>query len=665
MSSPNRYKRRTIHFEFTVLSSSLSRQLLSRCKYNQGMMKYYHIITRELPWHLDCSSINAYPVIPVKDVFEEWIRERRYGIDEPNGDGTPEHSCNANSTGGNTGTDDAGRSDIPIGQFIDMQLENFEEEPGSNERRPMYAEQEIEIEYGRTEHGYEEGINQFCEQFDIESLQYGKVTVARFGNGIIRTYDERGSTITEIGKNADREIGQMEQVGEYRFDNSKNHYKFHTRPWKLAVFHWGTKSPHWHFIYVSKSGQWGHNSKFGRNIRKTAYKCQSIKCMSCLRQYLYSGNGRQVVQDILTPRDISACQCVLHQMRMAGYDSRYRDIMLSECEERGNQLFTMESSTSGMGVDGLGLSDVPGSSTFDQETQQLQLRSQHANNEDERHNNRRNRLGVHHNAAIKPKSLIVLLVEKRAFNEGSAQRVLSREIQGIEFLFQARAGEKLKTAVSFARVLVFQESREQRLARAKEYDLSIDPDCNDPFKVESLINLLLQFLNNNGIIASQFFNDTFLHYDRRMRKKNNLFFSGPPSTGKTMLMETLVNCHYNFTRLTGLNSGSSFNFSSLLHTNACFMDECKLTENQFEQWKLLAGGTPMATDVKYKEKHDIEDCVLYTCSNYPIEMYVNVPEARRAIESRTIEYKFHNVIENKFTLNTFVWDECWKRYKTG
>lgn len=117
------------------------------------------------------------------------------------------------------------------------------------------------------------------------------------------------------------------------------------------------------------------------------------------------------------------------------------------------------------------------------------------------------------------------------------------------------------------------------------------------------------------------------HYFALTKKKNNLFFMGPPSTGKTMIMESLVLMHYNYERLTGLTPNSPFNFSSLVNTNACFMDECKLTENQFEQWKLLASGQPMATDVKYKIRTPLTNCRLYTASNYNIDMYVNMPEA--------------------------------------
>lgn len=128
-----------------------------------------------------------------------------------------------------------------------------------------------------------------------------------------------------------------------------------------------------------------------------------------------------------------------------------------------------------------------------------------------------------------------------------------------------------------------------------------------------------------------------------------------------MIMESLVQLHYNYTRLTGLSPNSSFNFASLVHANACFMDECKLTDNQFEQWKLLAAGLPMSTDVKYKNRHDIENCVLYTASNYQIGDYLTTMEFRDAITERTIQYDFMKKTD-WIHMNAFVWEEFWKKY---
>lgn len=134
-------------------------------------------------------------------------------------------------------------------------------------------------------------------------------------------------------------------------------------------------------------------------------------------------------------------------------------------------------------------------------------------------------------------------------------------------------------------------------------------------------------------------------------KRNSLFFFGIPSTRKTMIMSSLIECQFNFCRLTGLTPNSSFNFRNLLHSNACFMDECKLTENQFEQWKLLASGMPVSTDVKYKDRCDIKKCILYTCSNYPIEMFCKVPNAKEAINERTITIHFRKQLQEYTTLS--------------
>lgn len=86
------------------------------------------------------------------------------------------------------------------------------------------------------------------------------------------------------------------------------------------------------------------------------------------------------------------------------------------------------------------------------------------------------------------------------------------------------------------------------------------------------------------------------------------------------------------------------------------MDECKLTDNQFEQWKLLAAGQPMSTDVKYKNRHDITNCVLYTASNYPITAYLTTADTQEAVRTRTIQYNFHK------NTHYFKWEEFWKQF---
>lgn len=91
-----------------------------------------------------------------------------------------------------------------------------------------------------------------------------------------------------------------------------------------------------------------------------------------------------------------------------------------------------------------------------------------------------------------------------------------------------------------------------------------------------------------------FARQTRRHFYGMTRKKITCSF-GSPSTGKTMRMKSLVEMHYNYAFITGLQSTSPFNFSSAYDRNEIFMDECKLADNQFEQWKLIAGTHPKNT----------------------------------------------------------------------
>lgn len=173
--------------------------------------------------------------------------------------------------------------------------------------------------------------------------------------------------------------------------------------------------------------------------------------------------------------------------------------------------------------------------------------------------------------------------------------------------------------------------------------------------------MLLDTLRQNGINEYNFARDTRRHFYGQTGKKNNLFFYGPPSTGKTMIMKSLVEMHYNYAILTGLQPTSPFNFASLYARNACFMDECKLTDNQYEQWKLLAGRQTMNTDVKYKNQHLIDNCVLYTASNYEIGTYIQAQSTNEAIRERTIKYTFLHK-QMYYELNPFIWEKYWERY---
>lgn len=484
----------------------------------------------------------------------------------------------------------------------------------------------------------------------------------RFRNGRCRTYTEcGGNSVGNKSNNNEVEPGIC-KVGTYTASSEGSLGKLYTGPYKLIAIHYGTRRPHWHLIYYSPNKQWGVNARLGRVIRGGTYKNKSVDCLSCLRQYLYSGNGRQVLQDILSEEHIETCQCAEHYCGMDSEDQWKNEAYEIDCAEGGDPIFRHESNAiqaeqqrmvdATLQTDG-STSRKPGYKFPSQKRNFLDEFQSGPNNNDARENQSINGRNT---------DIIILLCERGTFTESEAMAVFAKSHQGINLMCTKQYNEKIRNWVHIARVLVFQESLKQRFERAKkkfelENEALIHPGIIEETKLQ-----LKEIITRNKIDLIDFFKNTYKHFNGASKKKNNLFFLGPPSTGKTMIMTSLVECHFNYCRLTGLISNSSFNFSGLLHTNACLMDECKLTDNQFEQWKLLASGLPMSTDVKYKDRCDVMNVILYTCSNYPIEMYCNVPLAQDAVKSRTIKYELKEKCPWYIKISPHVWESCWADY---
>lgn len=378
-------------------------------------------------------------------------------------------------------------------------------------------------------------------------------------------------------------------------------------PWKLVVCHTGTKNVHWHFIYISSHSSFKNNSKLGKDIFYTKNKIQKINCIQCLYNYLHSGGGRQIIVDNMTDKYKYLLICEKHFNDLQDKVSFYGKE--NEYEEE-NLLRSIVAS------------DVKKTNSI-----------YYSNNE-----------------------LIELLIANRAFNESSARISLSKTLQGRNFMFKPKSNDTIKIAIQTAKIMIFQETPLERLKRSKIYFEKIYGVQN---YMEQLNNLNT-WLECNNIDKEMFAIITFKHFMKETGKKNNLFFKGPPSTGKSMIMQSLVSCHYNFTNLTGLIESSPFNFASLIYSNACFMDEIKVTDNHFEQWKLIASGQSCTTDVKYQEKCDISNCVLYTASNYDINMFCTVPHSKEAIEERTFTFEIQFPCKTHFTLSPNVWQIFWE-----
>lgn len=440
-------------------------------------------------------------------------------------------------------------------------------------------------------------------------------------------------------------------------------------PWKIISKHKNTRWPHYHIVYISRNKAWGHNSRFGTTIRQFEHKVTKITCIACLLVYLSPNDDREEYRNILTEEDKRAFRCVAHSLGL-NIESRQESPQYNPAHsERGNRLPSEQRSALHQIDQRMVETDSETDEILPHMGQFRRMESEQIFSESNLQQGGNQQYGVPKTGRFREyceanNELVLQLCEQRAFDEAEAQRVLCSTPEGIAVQFTKKFGERLRTAINISRILVFQEEPDKRIERCKRLQLKQNPEMETREQIESTVLKLEYILIQNQINLQDFATITEHHFYGRTNKKNNLFFIGPPSTGKTMIMESLVQLHYNYERLTGLTPGSSFNFCSLVHTNACFMDECKLTDTQFEQWKLLAAGQPMATDVKYKNRHTIHNCRLYTASNYPIEMYANAPEATEAIQTRTFTFRFLRHQKEYFFCNAFAWLEFWKKHRT-
>lgn len=267
-------------------------------------------------------------------------------------------------------------------------------------------------------------------------------------------------------------------------------------------------------------------------------------------------------------------------------------------------------------------------------------------------------LDLKENSNITNQSLIQLILDNRAFTDSHARVILSCKPNGQNFLFQKYANDRLKVAIQTSKMIVFKETTLIRLERAKRHYEINSTDKDYALHVSKLQN----WLKLNSIDEKEFAHVTYNHFMQKSGKKNNLFLKGPPSTGKSMVIESLISCHFNFTRLTGVNETSSFNFASLIHANACLMDEIKVTNHLFETWKLLAAGQTFTSDVKYHEKCEVSNCVLYTASNYEIDLFCTVPSARDAIDARTHTFDISQPCNEYFNIAPHSWEMFWNMH---
>ncbi|CAG4938847.1 unnamed protein product [Parnassius apollo] len=118
----------------------------------------------------------------------------------------------------------------------------------------------------------------------------------------------------------------------------------------------------------------------------------------------------------------------------------------------------------------------------------------------------------------------------------------------------------------------------------------------------------------------------------------------------------------------GLQPTSAFNFDNLVTRNACFLDECRLTDNQFKQWKLLAGGQTMNTEqkrsrVSYEQREKMFEFMV-AHPDFARNRVAGADAARRKLKLQTELATILNNCATVATKSAEKWIKCWQDWRS-
>ncbi|KAL7645404.1 UNVERIFIED_CONTAM: hypothetical protein RMT77_003790 [Armadillidium vulgare] len=131
--------------------------------------------------------------------------------------------------------------------------------------------------------------------------------------------------------------------------------------------------------------------------------------------------------------------------------------------------------------------------------------------------------------------------------------------------------------------------------------------------------------------------------DRRFMKINTLVIRGPPNSGKSVVLNTLLEGE-NFARF--VRGGKQMMLENLLDKNYGLYEEPDVPSRLSNTFKLLFEGTPIAINVKRNDSRTLQRTPMFISTNHPLEDSV-CPTDKIAFRTRFKEFVFNSPIEHE------------------
>ena len=149
----------------------------------------------------------------------------------------------------------------------------------------------------------------------------------------------------------------------------------------------------------------------------------------------------------------------------------------------------------------------------------------------------------------------------------------------------------------------------------------------------------------NDVSISMFLAWVQIIHDRMLSKTNTLLLQGPTTTGKTLVLSTLLQNHQ-ATRMTAMNSNSPFYLATLRTASIAILEELNISEVNKDDFKKLLGGEEMDVQVKYESNPDrLPRIPIFASTNTPLANYCQAAD-RDAICARTKTFHFVREIQS-------------------
>nr|QTE03882.1 MAG: nonstructural protein [Turdus hortulorum parvoviridae sp.] len=161
-------------------------------------------------------------------------------------------------------------------------------------------------------------------------------------------------------------------------------------------------------------------------------------------------------------------------------------------------------------------------------------------------------------------------------------------------------------------------------------------ECKSFLSFKASMELLESWLKHNAIDKADFRTNIFNVLGRKIPKKNSFMIQGPPNSGKSYVLRSLVPYYVYWGEVHG-TANYNFQWQGCLETSLIMMEEPMLTPETVEQAKLVLEGAPTMVNVKCKAPQLLQPTPVLITSNNDLWKFAS--GAREALEARMYHYK--------------------------